>query len=169
MDIFADFEQFAEQVPLDYLREQLQPLELARSDVAGYVSFNDTHYQRNLLHDGRACRALILCWRDGQHSPIHNHAGSNCFVKVIAGTATELQFAYDDRGLLIPSKIQTVGAGESCVCRDSAIHQLGNCQAGGQDLVTLHVYSPPLQRMELFSLKEPVFTGYEHLFSSVRQ
>ena len=32
------------------------------------------------------------------------------------------------------------------------MHQLSNLQAGNADLVTLHVYSPPLLRMNVFSL-----------------
>lgn len=166
---FADFDRFEEQVPLHYLQVRLQAIELERSDVASHVSFHEDHYQRNLLYEGKAFCALILCWSGGQRSPIHNHTGSNCFVKVIEGTATEIKFSHSDCGLLFPYEMKQLRAGESCVCQDSDMHQLGNLQPAGHDLITLHVYSPPLQRMELFSLKESIFADYDSLLAGLRQ
>ncbi len=127
------------------------------------------YYQRHLLYEGKAFRALILCWGSGQRSPIHNHTGSNCFVKVIEGAATEIQFSRSDCGLLFPREMKQVRAGESTVCQDREMHQVGNLQPAGHDLVTLHVYSPPLQRMDLFSLKESVFADYDELLAGPRQ
>ena len=167
--VFADFDRFEEQVPLRYLQDRLQGLPLKRHDVAGYVAFDEGYYQRHLLYEGRAFRALILCWRSGQRSPIHNHTGSHCFVKVIAGTATEIQFSRSDCGLLFPREMKQVRMGESTVCQDQEMHQVGNLQSAWHDLVTLHVYSPPLQQMELFSLKESVFADYDGLLAGPRQ
>ena len=169
LGVFADFDRFEEQVPLHYLQERLQALPLKRSDVAGYVAFDEAYYQRHLLYEGKAFRALILCWGSGQRSPIHNHSGSNCFVKVIEGTATEINFSRSDCGLLFPSETKQLREGESGVCQDSDMHQVGNLQPAGHDLVTLHVYSPPLQRMDLFSLKESVFADYDNLLAGPRQ
>ena len=169
LDAFADFDRFEEQVPLHYLQDRLQAIALERSDVASHVSFHEDHYQRNLLYEGTAFCALILCWNSGQRSPIHNHTGSNCFVKVIEGTATEIKFGRSDCGLLLPREMKQLHEGESCVCQDSDMHQLGNLQPSGHDLITLHVYSPPLQRMELFSLKESVFADYDSLLPGSRQ
>ena len=167
--VFADFDRFEEQVPLHYLQDRLQALPLKRRDVAAYVAFDEGYYQRHLLYEGRAFRALILCWRSGQRSPIHNHTGSNCFVKVIEGTATEIQFSRSDCGLLFPHEMKSLHAGQSTACQDHEMHQVGNLQPAGQDLVTLHVYSPPLQRMDLFSLKESVFADYDDLLAGSRQ
>lgn len=167
--VFADFDRFEEQVPLHYLQDRLQTLPLKRCDVAAYVAFDEGYYQRHRLYEGRAFRALILCWRSGQRSPIHNHTGSNCFVKVIEGTATEIQFSRSDCGLLFPHEMKSLRAGESTACQDHDMHQVSNLQPAGQDLVTLHVYSPALQRMDLFSLKESVFADYDNLLAGPRQ
>jgi cysteine dioxygenase len=35
---------------------------------------------------------------------------------------------------------------------DEQIHQMGNLRAAGDDLVTLHVYSPPLLHMRTYFL-----------------
>jgi cysteine dioxygenase len=42
------------------------------------------------------------------------------------------------------------------VTHDADLHQISNLQAGDADLVTLHVYVPPLVRMKTYSLTEPI-------------
>ena len=49
---------------------------------------------------GRRTRRSCLCWRNGQRSPIHNHRGSNCGVKVLRGVATETTFARAANGMI---------------------------------------------------------------------
>ncbi len=36
------------------------------------------------------------------------------------------------------------------------MHQISNLQAGAADLVTLHIYSPPLVRMGTYSLTDAI-------------
>jgi cysteine dioxygenase len=45
-----------------------------------------------------------------------------------------------------------LAAGDSCASQDADIHQMSNLQAPGHDLVTLHIYSPALYRMNMYSL-----------------
>ncbi len=47
-----------------------------------------------------------------------------------------------------------MGVGESTALQDADIHQVSNLQAEGTDLVTLHIYSPPLLRMDTYSLTD---------------
>lgn len=169
LDAFADFERHEGPIPLPYLKRRLRGLTLRRDDVAEHIAFRDSFYQRNRLYDGDGFQALILCWRSGQRSPIHNHAGSNCLVKVIEGTATEIQFAYSDCGLLLPRHARRLRPGDVGACQDRAMHQMGNFEPAGRDLITLHVYSPPLRRMELFSLTDSVFANYDNLLTCSRQ
>ena len=49
----------------------------------------------------------------------------------------------------LPVDVKAMGsrdlpAGALCVTQDDDLHQISNLQAGSADLVTLHVYSPPL-------------------------
>jgi len=128
---------------------------LTLQDVASYLMFRPERYVRNRLHDGPAYQALVLCWCNGQRSPIHNHRGSHCGVKVLRGVATETIFAKAPNGLIVPVRSRDLPQGHVCASADEDIHQVSNLQAGGADLVTLHVYSPPLLRMDMFSLDTP--------------
>jgi len=46
-----------------------------------------------------------------------------------------------------------LAAGHTCASQDADVHQMSNLQPEGSDLVTLHVYSPPLFRMNMYSLE----------------
>lgn len=40
--------------------------------------------------------------------------------------------------------------GYVCSAEDADIHQVANMQAAGTDLVTLHIYSPPIKNMHTY-------------------
>jgi len=152
-DIFADLDQEAEQVPLKTLLEWLRASNLTDDQVSEYMVFRPDRYVRNLVHSGPAYQALLLCWRNGQRSPIHNHRGSNCAVKVLRGVATETVFDRAPNGMIVPARTRELPFGHMCASADEDMHQISNLQAADADLVTLHVYSPPLIRMDVFSLE----------------
>ena len=133
------------------LLPHIQALDLTREDVAEYVRFSEDGYQRNLIRAGEHYHALILCWASGQRSPIHNHPGSICGMRVIEGILTETVFEPTPCGKLRVSKCQDLPTGGVCVSLDANTHEVANLQEPGRDLITLHVYSPPLVVMDTFS------------------
>ena len=145
---------YAERVPLDELTAMLRRLDIGLEDVRPCVRFGDERYQRNLLRAGPAYHALILCWRNGQRSPIHDHRGSSCGVRVLQGTMTETVFQFSANGMIVPTTTSELVEGGVCGSQDSDMHQVSNLQPGDQDLVTLHVYSPPLHVMGTYSLTD---------------
>jgi cysteine dioxygenase len=149
-----------ERAPLHELERRLRELNLQVEDVAEYVQFNETHYRRNLVRGGEWYHLLVLCWHSGQRSPIHNHAESTCGLKVLRGIATETKFEMTPSNLVkaVSSRDQT--AGHICASQDADMHQVSNLQAEGQDLITLHIYSPPLLRMKTFSLTDRTVGEY---------
>ena len=96
--LLALLDAWNEAIPLDVLDTELRRTVLVKVDYQRMVSFGDKAYRRNLLHDGPAYHALVLCWRAGQRSPIHDHSGSSCAVRVLEGIATET--ASEDEALL---------------------------------------------------------------------
>lgn len=139
---------------IDDLTERLDRLQITTDDLGAYVRFSEDSYRRNLVRLGRCYQLLVLCWRSGQRSPIHNHIGSTCGVRVLSGIATETIFERAPCSLLSPVRSHDLGEGMVAVSQDDDTHQVSNLQVPGTDLVTLHIYSPPLLRMETFSLTE---------------
>lgn len=158
---FAGLDRFDGQLSLRAIMDFFGEVPLSIDDVASYLTFRSDRYVRNRLHDGPLYQALVLCWRNGQRSPIHNHRGSHCGVKVLHGVATESVFTLAPNGLVVPVGSRDLPPGHTCASADEDIHQVSNLQAGGADLVTLHIYSPPLVRMDMFSLDTPAVREWD--------
>jgi cysteine dioxygenase len=107
---------------------------------------------RNLVRAGPWYYALVLCWKNGQRSPIHDHHGSSCAVRVLRGTLTETIFEFAPNGMVKAAFSRDFFPGSVFGSEDTDLHQVSNLQAGSADLVTLHVYSPPLMHMGTYSL-----------------
>lgn len=153
-DLLEQFNRHPESIPLEEVVAGLTDLEVSLDDMREFVCFGEDTYQRNLIHVGPAYQALILCWRSGQRSPIHDHRGSACGVRVLRGTLSETVFERNAAGLVYPTKTRELREGCVCGSFDSDIHQVSNLQPAGKDLVTLHVYSPPLLVMGTYSLTD---------------
>ena len=149
-----------QRAPLKELERQLRILDLSVEDVADYARFNEVNYRRNLVHGGTWYHLLVLCWRSGQRSPIHNHAESTCGVKVLRGIATETKFEMSPCGLVKAVSSQDLEEGLIAATQDADMHQISNLQTEGRDLITLHIYSPPLLRMKTFSLTDRAVSDY---------
>ena len=141
-------------IPLALLEAELKSTALVQDDFRRLVAFGEKAYRRNLLHEGPAYHVLVICWRAGQRSPIHDHSGSGCAVRVLEGIATETTVAMTPQGLVYATSSIDHPVGSILGSFDGDTHQISNLQPPGQDLVTLHIYSPPLLRMNRFSLTD---------------
>jgi cysteine dioxygenase len=151
------------QAGLAELTAVLGSLRPGRDDLADFVRFSDQGYARNLVRAGRWYSGLVLCWKNGQRSPIHDHAGSNCCVRVLRGVLTETRFEFAPNGHVKAVSSRDFPQGCVLASADLDLHQVSNLQSGNAPLVTLHVYSLPLQRMGTYTLGERT-RGFEPLF-----
>lgn len=143
-----------ETIPLPALKQLLSELTLDVGDVEVYLTFDANRYQRNRVRKTETYEALFLCFEAGQRTPVHDHAGSACGVKVIRGTGTETIFNRTEDGWLYATKSQQLAAGGVVGSNDMDTHQLSNLQPDDRRLVTLHIYSPPLGEVGNYSLTE---------------
>jgi cysteine dioxygenase len=165
-DLIAYLDGLRERAPLDELLALLASVEVEIADLAPHVRFSARGYARNLVREGPWYHLLVLCWKNGQRSPIHDHTGSTCGVRVLRGVATETAFGFVAHGRVQALGSRDLGPGSVCGSQDEDLHQVSNLQEGDADLVTLHVYSPPLRLMGTYSLTddsrghEPMFVDY---------
>lgn len=141
---------------IERVRELLEASDVTLDDVRDFVVFESNHYRRNLVSIGPWYEILVICWQSGQRSPIHNHAASTCGLKVLGGVCTETIFDHSPCGQVVALSSQHLGAGYVCASQDGDTHQVSNLQTEGQNLVTLHIYSPPLRSMKKFSITGPL-------------
>src|SRR5664279_4437315 len=137
--VLEELDAWRERIPLSELQHDLAELRVTLGDVRPFVKFDSASYRRNLLHTGPAYQALVLCWRNGQRSPIHDHRGSSCGVRVLHGTGLETVFERARNHMIYAVRSREMKPGTICATEDDDIHQVSNLAADGDDLVTLHV------------------------------
>lgn len=137
---------------LELLQHMLTESKVTLDDVREYLVYRDDCYCRNLVAESPLFNMLVLCWKSGQRSPIHDHAQSVCAFKVLEGVCSETSYAFSPCGQVVPVRTRDFHKGEIVASHDSETHQVSNLQPEGQCLVTLHIYSPPLKTMKVFSI-----------------
>ncbi len=78
----------------------------------------------------------------------------------LAGAASETLFKRNAAGLIYATSTRHLSEGAVCGSQDSDIHQVSNLQDDGEDLITLHIYSPPLLLMNIYSLTDDSITQF---------
>ncbi len=137
---------------LETLRTQLENLDLTFDDLGKACCFDEDDYRRNLIKKTEFYEMVCICWKSGQRTPIHDHKGASCAFKVLHGTATETIFERSPSGLVFPTETNHQGPGYVCASAEADIHQVANCQADGEILINLHIYSPMLREFNIYSL-----------------
>jgi cysteine dioxygenase len=150
--LFAGLDALVGRAPLPELMAALARCEVEMEDVGNHLRYSDRCYQRVPIHSGPWYQAWVMCWRNGQRSPIHDHRGSSCAVRVLHGILTETLFEFAPNGHVKASFSRDILPGQVIGGEDSDLHQVSNLQANDADLVTLHVYSPPLVHMGIYDL-----------------
>ncbi|MCJ1274408.1 hypothetical protein MMC21_002204 [Puttea exsequens] len=107
-------------------------------------------FTRNLVDKGNGkYNLLILVWTPGKESPIHDHAGSRCVMKMLQGCLEEVQYEWPD-GLnedraspLKAKKISSLRQDDVTYISDEhGLHKLSNMDPEVY-AVSLHLYVPP--------------------------
>src|SRR5205085_11204947 len=130
----------------------MRGVEVGAGELRPHVGFKEGSYARPRVRLCEHAELLVLCWRPGQRTPIHDHNGSFGAVRVLRGVMWETLFGMDGgRGLVYNSSREwTPGRVTGADVPD--IHQLGNPDVSGQDLITLHLYAPPLTSLNVYKV-----------------
>ncbi|RKY22546.1 MAG: hypothetical protein DRQ55_00480 [Planctomycetota bacterium] len=155
-----------EQVRIETVAELLSQTPLDESSLEPFVHWREDTYARNLIHRCELFDVLILCWRPGQATPVHNHNGQLGWVRLLRGALEETAWAHVGGGRvpeLTNLEIDEDGVGYGVrlersghavvsepgqvvwVDQQRGIHALRNPEPAGrgESTVTLHVYSRP--------------------------
>ncbi|HMN95769.1 MAG TPA: hypothetical protein PKC43_05900 [Phycisphaerales bacterium] len=136
----------------DELASIVREANVRLADVMHAATESDERYTRNTLYESDRVAVVLLVWKPGQASPVHNHAGSRCAVQVLGGIASETAFELDASGTPVPVAFDRHQTGETFSGADEDIHVVANLEE--ETLYTLHVYTPPLRNMRVWKDEE---------------
>lgn len=101
--------------------------------------FKDASYTRNLIVRSDNVEILLVCWKPGQSSPVHDHGPSDGVMVILEGEMTNTSYTPDGK------KVTTVwGPGTVGHTPVGVRHEVVN--HSDRPVVSLHVYAPPLER-----------------------
>ena len=137
-------------------------------DWSEYARFTDETYARNLVHRCRDYEMLLLCWGEGQESPIHNHDQQSCWMAVLDGTIEEVHYRASEgaAGPLVEGRRQTMSQGQVAYIEDGiALHLIRPTGGPG---VSLHLYAKPIDQCKIYDPETGVSSEVEMGYHSVR-
>lgn len=129
---------------LEQLYDWLENAEIDREGLQPYVGFKEGNYWRHRVYRNEFVEMLVLCWRPGHRTPIHDHNGSHGAVMVYDGIMWETTFIFEKNKGLCYQAGRQYNRKEVTAAGVPDIHQLGNPDVSEQDLITIHIYAPPL-------------------------
>lgn len=137
---------------LPELNELVARTTIAPDELQPYSRFKAGNYARHRVMKNEFVEMLVLCWKPGQRTPIHDHNGSHGAVFVQEGVLWETTFNYDAVSGLAYKAHRELRAGGLTGSELPDIHQLGNPDVSGSDLITIHIYAPPLGVLKTYKL-----------------
>lgn len=117
-------------------------VDLAHFDLAPWRHFDECEYARNTIFLNEHVELVSICWLPDQASSIHDHGRSNCLYLIVEGEMQEEMFVLSGEGR--PRRVQARSFGKAAItiAAPSDVHRIMN--RGPAPLVTVHIYSPPL-------------------------
>ncbi|KAJ2554847.1 hypothetical protein EV175_002455 [Coemansia sp. RSA 1933] len=139
-------------------RKLMQSYVSHSTDWSQYAVYHEgTRYTRSLVDDGNGkYNLLILVWGEEQCSPIHDHAGSHCMMKLLAGELNEDLYAWPSPTASVEDSLRlkrTAPLKTNSVAYMSdklGLHRIAN-PSRGTKAVSLHLYSPPYDMCKVFN------------------
>ena len=125
---------------------------ISADDLQPYLGFKTGNYCRHRVMRNEFVEMLVLCWKPGQRTPIHDHNGSHGAVFVHEGIMWETTFDYNAEDGLSYKAHRELRESGLTGSELPDIHQLGNPDVSGRDLITIHIYAPPLGVLKTYKL-----------------
>ena len=158
-DTIEQLKQTAKELRLPDLRRVISDLKPELGEIDPYIQFNDERYSRNLVYKTEDFECLVLCWKPGQRSPIHDHANSICAVYTLSGLLSADNYRKTANGYIRADYSEDFKPGAVLTIQTTEIHQVSNLQ-DSSELISLHFYLGPLQNSYLYSVTDPTYQLY---------
>lgn len=110
---------------------------LNQIDYEQHIQFDDNHYKRIPLLQTSEYEVILICWKAGQKTPIHDHPEIGCTMKVCQGRLLETDFCPTSLTAIKQTHLVTGSIGFKQ--GSNPLHSI----LALDDSVSLHLYQPP--------------------------
>ena len=97
------------------------------TDFDAYSFWLTDCYTRNCIIDTESFELILICWCEGHKTPIHDHGGEECWVKVIDGEFREVVYKKNENDELIAVRSSITKTNQVTYMKDfMGFHSLEN-------------------------------------------
>ena len=129
-----------EQFTPESVHRVVSECDIGVEDLGNWIDYDypvADSYGRKMVHDGGFFEVMVMCWRPGDYSAIHDHGKAEFGAVKIFGDVEHAMFKLEDQKFTTISR-ERVKSGTTLKVTPSLIHQMGN--PGESNFFTLLVY-----------------------------
>ena len=122
------------------VHEVVSECDIGVEDLKNWIDYDypvSDSYGRKMVHDGGFFEVMVMCWRPGDYSTIHDHGKAEFGAVKLFGGAEHASFELEE-GRLTTIARERNESGTTLKVTASLIHQMGN--PGEKNFFSLHVY-----------------------------
>ncbi len=129
--------------------EIIHRIDMSSDIFESHSSWSTESYTRNCLADNDKFELILICWQEGQITPIHNHGGEECWVRIIKGEFKETIYTEDeDGGLNVHKTIMSKADDVTYMIDFMGVHSIANLS--NKKSMSLHLYAKPIRSCQIF-------------------
>lgn len=134
----------------------LRYMDVPCSEFDVVSSWSDETYTRNCILCKETFELILLCWEPSQVTPIHDHGGQECWVKVLKGELKETIYEEHVEGEPIPVRSFVSKPGDITYMVDfMGCHRLENVT--DERALSLHLYAKPIETCNIYDPETELF------------
>lgn len=130
-------------------------LAIPDEDLLAYAFWSDENYTRNCVSRTEDYELLLLCWEEGQETPIHCHNGEECWVYLAKGKLREKRYVLENDKLQLTADVEMSQDRLSYMNDDLGYHSLHNLNEGRS--MSLHLYVGPIDECSIYKEEKDKF------------
>ncbi len=119
---------------------------LDQIDYIPYIQFDETTYKRIPILQTSEYEIILICWKAGQQTPIHDHPPIGCTLKVVKGCLLETDICRETLQSLTEKRLTQGSIGFK-----QGSYPLHTIKAL-EDSISLHLYEPPHYKPTIYAI-----------------
>ncbi len=141
-------------------------MRLPVKDFDNYIFWKENGYSRNCIIKTYDFELILICWKNGDITPIHGHDAKDCWVYQVDGEMTEIRYKKNTEGELIECNRIDLTPGKLCYMNDSMGYHLLKNESNNTAL-TLHLYMKPVNKCDAYNPEKDAFEERQLSFDTI--
>ena len=146
----------------------IRTINIDPKELSKYTSWSEDYYTRNCIVNTEKFELILICWCKGHKTPIHDHGGEECWVKVISGQLEEVIYKKNENDELSVLKTLVSKTNQVTFMKDFlGFHSLENVSK--ERSMTLHLYAKPIRKCNIFDKDLNRFINKDMNYDTIAQ